>query len=269
MANVKHKFNFDNLGGYCVIPSVVMKSNKIGSPAKKVLCYLMTLWTSTTEIHPSVPTIANATDQGERSVKYAIRELIDHGLIKIAQRGNGPGHSNSYVVNASAINRFFDCEILIDEAKKQENKKKIEIKHISNGKDLLVKYAKEHRNNPTKAESKVWKFLKRSGVNHTFQDPIRIPNENANYIIDFTLKSKTLGKTIAIEVDGGYHNDKSQQEKDNKRDHLLEKCGWAVVRLTNDEVENNLYEHFFRKMKGLGAFDILNKISIAHNKNCA
>lgn len=113
----KRKFNLTQLGGYYMTPRVVMKSDKIGSPAKKVLCYLMTLWTSTDDIHPSVSTIADITDQSESGVKRSIKELTDKGLIKVVQRGNGYGHSNSYAVNATGINKFFDCEILIDETK--------------------------------------------------------------------------------------------------------------------------------------------------------
>ena len=119
----KRKFNLTQLGGWYMTPRVVMKSDKIGSPAKKVLCYIMTLWTCTDDIHPSVTTIADITDQSERSVKYAIKELTKKGLIKVVQRGNGYGHSNSYAVNVTGINKFFDCEILIDETKKEEPKK--------------------------------------------------------------------------------------------------------------------------------------------------
>lgn len=128
----KRKFNLTQLGGWYMTPRVVMKSDKIGSPAKKVLCYLMTLWTSTDDIHPSVTTIADITDQSERSVKYAIKELTKKGLIKVVQRGNGYGHSNSYAVNATGINKFFDCEMLIDETKKEEPKKETAPK-VNNG----------------------------------------------------------------------------------------------------------------------------------------
>lgn len=117
------KFNLTQLGGYYMTPRVVMKSDKLSSPAKKVLCYLMTLWTSTDDIHPSVATIADITDQSESGVKRGIKELTDKGLIKVLQKGNGYGHSNSYAVNVTGINRFFDCDILIDETKKEEQKK--------------------------------------------------------------------------------------------------------------------------------------------------
>lgn len=113
----KRKFNLTQLGGYYMTPRVVMKNNNLGSPAKKVLCYLMTLWTSTDDIHPSVSTIADITDQSESSAKRGLKDLTDKGLIKVVQRGNGYGHSNSYAVNVTGINKFFDCEILIDETK--------------------------------------------------------------------------------------------------------------------------------------------------------
>ena len=129
----KRKFNLTQLGGWYMTPRVVMKSDKIGSPAKKVLCYLMTLWTSTDDIHPSVATIADITDQSESGVKRGIKELTDKGLIKVLQKGNGYGHSNSYAVNVTGINKFFDCEILIDETKKEEPK--METAPKNNGQD--------------------------------------------------------------------------------------------------------------------------------------
>lgn len=95
-------------------PRVIMKSNKLGGPAKKVLCYLMTLWTNTDDIHPSMATIADITDQSESGVKRGIKELATNHMITIIQRGNGSGHSNSYAVNVPSINKFFGCEILMD-----------------------------------------------------------------------------------------------------------------------------------------------------------
>lgn len=41
---------------------------------------------------------------------------------------------------------------------------------------------------------------------------------------------------IAVEVDGCYHINPKQQVKDRERQHLLESWGWAVLRVTEDEI---------------------------------
>ncbi len=45
---------------------------------------------------------------------------------------------------------------------------------------------------------------------------------------------------LAIEVDGGYHTTWKQQDEDCRRDSLLQRAGWKVIRVTNDEIDRNL-----------------------------
>jgi very-short-patch-repair endonuclease len=56
-----------------------------------------------------------------------------------------------------------------------------------------------------------------------------------DYIVDFV--SREGG--IVIEVDGAYHAERQQEEKDEVRTRFLESQGFHVLRFTNEEV---LYE---------------------------
>lgn len=57
-------------------------------------------------------------------------------------------------------------------------------------------------------------------------------------ILDFFCQEKML----AVEVDGGYHDDPAQQELDAARTNMLTELGISVIRFTNEEVENSLPE---------------------------
>lgn len=52
------------------------------------------------------------------------------------------------------------------------------------------------------------------------------------YIVDFYCHSKKL----IIEVDGKYHEDDIQQQKDSFRDSEMERFDIQVLRFTNEEV---------------------------------
>ena len=93
---------------------------------------------------------------------------------------------------------------------------------------LLLEKAKEMRNNPTEAEKVLWQFLVGGQMGEHFrrQHPI------AGYIPDFVC----LKKRLIIEIDGGYHLEGEQPEKDEERTALLESEGFEVIRFTNEEV---------------------------------
>ena len=85
----------------------------------------------------------------------------------------------------------------------------------------------------TSAEKKVWEgLLKERPAGYKFlrQKPI------GNYILDFYC-SELL---FAVEIDGEIHE--SRKEYDSQRDNFLDKCGIRVIRVTNNEVENNFEE---------------------------
>lgn len=101
-------------------------------------------------------------------------------------------------------------------------------------------YAKELRENATEAELRFMEIAKRKGLKLNFQVPIRIKNaynqktgkKGIFYIVDFLDKKKK----IVIEIDGNYHNNWEQKEKDAIRTKHLESLGYKVYRITNGDV---------------------------------
>lgn len=88
------------------------------------------------------------------------------------------------------------------------------------------------RKNPTEAESVLWTYLSdnKIGVHFRRQHPVY------DYIPDFvSLKNKLI-----IEIDGGYHFEGEQPEKDAERTSYLHQAGFVVLRFTNEEVLCNI-----------------------------
>ena len=98
----------------------------------------------------------------------------------------------------------------------------------------LMEYARQNRNNPTKAEGLLWHVvLKGRGfLGYKFRRQ-KIIN---SFILDFYCPQLLFG----IEIDGGYHSKKEQTEYDKRRDEVIKKYGIQIVRFTNEEVEKNL-----------------------------
>jgi very-short-patch-repair endonuclease len=96
----------------------------------------------------------------------------------------------------------------------------------------LTDRAREHRKNPTTAESKIWNEVlrMRQFANYKFlrQKPID------NYIVDFYCSEFRL----VIEIDGESHAD--TVEYDAERTRVLQSLGLTVVRYTNDDVIQNI-----------------------------
>jgi len=93
----------------------------------------------------------------------------------------------------------------------------------------LKEIRKELRNNPTAAENTLWQFLRKSQLDGK---KFRRQHSIGNYIVDFYCPSEKL----AIELDGGYHNETAQQLNDNERDLFLESAEVRVLRFENAEV---------------------------------
>lgn len=94
-------------------------------------------------------------------------------------------------------------------------------------------YAEQNRESPTYAEAILWKALKDKrlgGFKFRRQHPIR------NYILDFYCHATRL----AIEVDGGYHQNAAQRDYDARRTADLLEIGISVIRFTNEDVINDL-----------------------------
>ena len=91
---------------------------------------------------------------------------------------------------------------------------------------------KELRNNATKQEKFLWQYLNKSQLGFKFrrQQPI------GNYIADFFCPSLNL----IIELDGGQHNKKQNIEYDKRRTEFFNKQGYKVLRIWNNDIDNNI-----------------------------
>jgi very-short-patch-repair endonuclease len=91
--------------------------------------------------------------------------------------------------------------------------------------------ARKLRTGSTRSERILWQILRNRrffGRKFRRQQPI------GPFIVDFFCAEERL----VIEVDGGIHN--NQVEHDSERQQLLEASGLRVLRVTSQEVENDL-----------------------------
>jgi very-short-patch-repair endonuclease len=93
--------------------------------------------------------------------------------------------------------------------------------------DQLTSFARELRNGSTKAERLLWLRLRHYRPRFTRQLVIE------PFIIDLACREAKL----AIELDGGQHAEAAGY--DASRTAFLERHGWSVVRLWNNEVVAN------------------------------
>ena len=92
----------------------------------------------------------------------------------------------------------------------------------------LQKRANEMRRNPTESEKRLWRHLSNSQLNgHKFRRQSVI----GPFIADFLCPQRAL----IVEVDGDTHD----EAKDRLRDDALAEHGFAVVRITNQDVMAN------------------------------
>ena len=65
-----------------------------------------------------------------------------------------------------------------------------------------------------------------------------------DYIVDFVC----IEKKLVIEVDGGYHSEYEQIEKDEFRTQRLNELGFSVIRFKNEEVLGDI-SNVLKKIK--------------------
>jgi very-short-patch-repair endonuclease len=95
----------------------------------------------------------------------------------------------------------------------------------------MVEVARKLRKEATSSEELLWQALrgkKFAGIKFRRQQPI------GPFVVDFYAPSQRL----AVEVDGLIHQ--TQVEADRERQALLESLGMRVLRLTAQQVENDL-----------------------------
>ena len=102
----------------------------------------------------------------------------------------------------------------------------MQYKHNKN----LVSNAKQLRKEMTKEERHLWyDFLKEYPVNFLRQKIL------GNYIVDFYCAKAKL----VVELDGSQHFEDENIQKDAQRTEFLENYGLTVIRIPNNEVNNN------------------------------
>ncbi len=94
----------------------------------------------------------------------------------------------------------------------------------------LQPVANKLRNNATKAEACLWKYVLRAGMMKGYS--FRRQRCVSDYVVDFMCKPLWL----IIEVDGGIHNDAEVSANDLVRQQNLEGLGFTFLRFSNAEV---------------------------------
>jgi len=96
----------------------------------------------------------------------------------------------------------------------------------------LIPYAKELRKNMTKEERHLWyDYLRNCPVKFLRQKTI------GRYIVDFySPKAK-----IVIELDGSQHFEDKGLKYDSMRDKYLKEYGLKIIRIPNNEINENFY----------------------------
>ena len=84
------------------------------------------------------------------------------------------------------------------------------------------------RANPTKAEEILWKYLRRNQLGYKFRRQFSINS----VVVDFCSEQLKL----VIELDGWTHDFEKTQQKDIRKQKMLEENGYKVVRYTNEQI---------------------------------
>jgi very-short-patch-repair endonuclease len=97
----------------------------------------------------------------------------------------------------------------------------------------LFSHARENRQGMTKAEEILWECLRNRRLNGS---KFRRQHPVADFIADFFC----LECSLAIEVDGCYHNTDEQAQNDKERTRKLNDLNIKMIRFTNQAVTQNL-----------------------------
>ena len=99
---------------------------------------------------------------------------------------------------------------------------------------LLKDFAQTNKRFPTDAERQLWEHIRAKQLSFKFNRQHII----GDYIADFVC----IEKKLVIEVDGGYHSEYEQIERDEFRTQRLNDLGFHVIRFKNEEIVGNLPE---------------------------
>ena len=93
----------------------------------------------------------------------------------------------------------------------------------------LTAFAREMRQDPTRAEATLWRELRGNalGVRFRRQAPM------GRYVADFAC----VAAKVIVEIDGPTHE--GRERYDAARDDWFRRRGWHVIRITDEEVAEN------------------------------
>jgi very-short-patch-repair endonuclease len=117
-------------------------------------------------------------------------------------------------------------------------------KPVARSPELLAARARQMRHCPTASEERLFRALAggRLGVCFRRQVPLL-----GRYIVDLLAPAARL----VVEVDGGYHE--GRRAADERRDRVLERAGYRVVRIVAEVVERSVEEAVARVVAALVA----------------
>ena len=101
-------------------------------------------------------------------------------------------------------------------------------------KKSIINFSRLLRKEQTKAEKMLWEKLrniKLEGFKIRRQHPIK-----KSFVVDFYCAEKKL----IIEVDGKVHEEDNVKEKDKKREEFLYNWKYKILRITNEEVYDDI-----------------------------
>ena len=119
---------------------------------------------------------------------------------------------------------------------------------------VIKGYQKDLTERKTGAETTFESFLNKLQIKFEFQKIIR--SQKQHYIVDFFLPEY---HTI-IEIDGDYHNEPSQRQKDKARTRTLKRSNIVarIIRLTNQEaLSPDLYKLFLQRLCPFMGYQLL------------
>ena len=99
----------------------------------------------------------------------------------------------------------------------------------SNYNKNLKHFAREHRNEGTKGEAILWKYVLRAKIaGYQFNRQFAI----GNYIVDFICRKLKF----IIEIDGSSHYGQEKAKKDFEREQYLRHLGYEILRFSERDV---------------------------------
>lgn len=135
---------------------------------------------------------------------------------------------NSYEIEKIKRKKFPDKYVISN-----DTRKKMRESHI--------KWMKE---NPEKT---AWRLANISYPEKLFLNKIKELKWNEKYLI---IREKTMfpfyidfafeNEKTAVEIDGSQHLEEERKNMDNQKDQLLIKNGWKVIRISENEIKNNI-----------------------------